>query len=348
MRAKFPDMPDEARAALRQTSLRTRNTTYGEVVPQSIWKHVIASMNLTESDVFYDIGSGTGKIPLQVALQSKCRLSKGVEFVQARHDIGIAVLERLKGLAAAHAREVGDAATCDAVSEALPRVQLIQGDACSDLTPLEDATAIFINNTVFQPDLMSRITERLATLPNLRIVSFRWFRGQHEIERLCLLRALVVPLFISGNSDKNPVGVHCALQLVTLRRICARHRDSTCGRKHSACCAFQHPAEPSGIVWPTWDNETTMFVYRREARITDFFRAGKAGTAAAAAGKPKAVPRAVTAELEEKKGEDEDVKHDAAPKAGKVVSRKTKGRGGAAAAARKGTRPAGAKRTAVK
>ena len=89
-----------------------------------------------------------------------------------------------------------------------------------------------------------------------------------------------------------------------------------------------------------------MFVYRREARITDFFRAGKAGSAAAAAGKPKAVPRAVTAEPEEKKGEDENVKHDAAPKAGKAVGRKTKG--GAAAAARKGTRPVGAKRAAVK
>lgn len=165
-------MPTTAKTALRQTALRTRNTTYGEVLPQSIWLHVIPALQLTNKDVFYDIGSGTGKIPLQVALQTDCALSKGVEFVESRHKLGLDALERLRGVVAGDATLPLTDARKAVLTSALERVQLIQGDACSALTPLEDATAIFINNTVFQPDLMARLVERLATLPRLRVVRF--------------------------------------------------------------------------------------------------------------------------------------------------------------------------------
>lgn len=161
------DLPDKARAALRATALKTRNTTYGEVVPASIWEHILPRLELTETDVFYDIGSGTGKIPLQVALQSLA-VAKGVEFVAARHATGVKALNKLRKWAESEDVELGSAKVKAEVTSALSRVQLIQGDACVE--PLDDATAIFINNTVFQPDLMATILERLAKLPNLRVV----------------------------------------------------------------------------------------------------------------------------------------------------------------------------------
>ena len=258
-------------SALRQTALRTRNTTYGEVVPESIWKHVLPAMKLTAADVFCDVGSGTGKIPLQVALQTPCRRSVGVEFVKSRHDIGVAALDRLRALAAADSRILTDATTAAAVTAAVDRVDLIQGDACDPGVPLDDVTAIFINNTVFQPDLMARILDRIASLPKLRVVRAR----AHACCSQRVLRWLTVDVHAA---------IHCAacarfsivwLQLVTLRRICARHRDTTCARKASPCCAFAHPQEASGEVWPTWDRATTMFVYKRAARITDYFPAEK-------------------------------------------------------------------------
>ena len=69
------------------------------------------------------------------------------------------------------------------------------------------------------------------------------------------------------------------LQLVTLRKVCSRHRDTTCGRKYSSCCAFNHPTGPCGTVRPTWDNSTTLFRYTlakaTQARVTDYFPAMK-------------------------------------------------------------------------
>ena len=166
----FSDLPKAAAAAVHAVAPKSRNTTYGEVLPQSIWKHVISAMNLQASDVFYDIGSGTGKIPLQVALQAGC-VAKGVEFVAARHAIGNAALDRCKNWTQQHADDcIGDATTKRAVAATLARVQLIEGDACDPSIDLHDATAIFINNVLFQPDLMDRIVARLAALPRLRTV----------------------------------------------------------------------------------------------------------------------------------------------------------------------------------
>ena len=112
----FSDLPKAAAAAVHAVAPKSRNTTYGEVLPQSIWKHVISAMNLQASDVFYDIGSGTGKIPLQVALQAGC-VAKGVEFVAARHAIGNAALDLCKNWTQQHADDcIGDATTKSAVA----------------------------------------------------------------------------------------------------------------------------------------------------------------------------------------------------------------------------------------
>src|SRR5262249_30646869 len=48
-------------------------------------------------DVFYDLGSGTGKIPLQVALQTGVAMAKGVEFARARHEKAAEAYDRLRG-----------------------------------------------------------------------------------------------------------------------------------------------------------------------------------------------------------------------------------------------------------
>jgi len=48
------------------------NLQYGEVVPQSVWTDVLGACvgPMGPADVFYDLGSGTGKIPLLAALWS--------------------------------------------------------------------------------------------------------------------------------------------------------------------------------------------------------------------------------------------------------------------------------------
>ncbi len=118
--------------------------------------------------VFYDFGSGTGKIVLQVGLQSACAMSKGVEFMASRHSIGISALQKLS--AKFKSSEI-DPHLRLTIRDALIKVHLIKGDCCSPDITLNDATVVFINNVAFQPDLMARIVERLASLPNLRLVN---------------------------------------------------------------------------------------------------------------------------------------------------------------------------------
>ena len=56
------------REMLRSTNVR-HNLTYGEVLPHSVEQKLVPMLGATSSsDVFYDLGSGTCKIPLQVAL----------------------------------------------------------------------------------------------------------------------------------------------------------------------------------------------------------------------------------------------------------------------------------------
>jgi hypothetical protein len=80
-----------------------------------------------------------------------------------------------------------------------------------------DATHVFVNNTVFEPDLMLRLRQRLAQLPHLQTLS-------------------------------------------TLRKICHRH-SKRCTAKGESCATFRHPPEV-GICWPTWCQETTLYKYQ--------------------------------------------------------------------------------------
>lgn len=97
---------------------------------------------------------------------------------------------------------------------AASRFYSVQGDfIVEDFT---DATHIFVNNTVFEADLMLRLREKLAAAPSLKA-------------------------------------------LTTLRKVCHRHT-KRCEAKGESCGAFQHPPE-QGICWPTWCAETTLFKY---------------------------------------------------------------------------------------
>ena len=70
----------------RTNSNLNHNLTYGEILPESVCQHILPQLgDLSEDDVFYDLGSGTCKIPLQIAMFTPVAKSKGVEFARDRH-----------------------------------------------------------------------------------------------------------------------------------------------------------------------------------------------------------------------------------------------------------------------
>lgn len=63
---------------------RKDNLVYGETHWSGINK-IIKILDITEQDVFYDFGSGTGKIPMQFFINTPVKTSIGVELSRGRH-----------------------------------------------------------------------------------------------------------------------------------------------------------------------------------------------------------------------------------------------------------------------
>lgn len=68
---------------------------YGEILYYSMNK-LIAEMQIEANDVFYDLGSGVGKIPLQVFLKTTVQKSCGIEALTKRHACALQVYEHVK------------------------------------------------------------------------------------------------------------------------------------------------------------------------------------------------------------------------------------------------------------
>jgi len=214
-----------------------KSLTYGEVIPTSIEQHVIPQLDLKNGDVVVDLGSGTGKIPLQIALYSqlnginvRCR---GIELAHERHvyaerayqnlsQVSLQDLsEKMKLKSNNQEKSYSDSSSPSFLLSALQnianKVEAIEGDLL--FADLSDVTVIFVNNTVFDPALMIKLSHLLA-----------------DRSRAPKLRKLVL-----------------------LRALCCRH-SSRCDKLNSSCCAFVHPPQVT-ICNPTWCNETTLFTY---------------------------------------------------------------------------------------
>ncbi len=178
---------------------------------------------LQATDVFFDCGSGTGKIPILAALVYPGVRAVGIEFVAARHELAVQALAALSTItlallltlaAAARVPLTRETATLvvDLLHEAMPRVNLVCGDFLHAKV-LTTATVVFVNNTVFEPALMINLSHVLAQLRHLR-------------------------------------------KLVVIKQLCPRHRDSCRGD----CSSFAHPPQQHRCA-PSWDAQVSLYVY---------------------------------------------------------------------------------------
>ena len=110
-----------------------RGLTYGEIIPQEFFR-ILKDVNPQEGEVFYDLGSGTGKAVIAAALLFPFSKTVGIELLDDLYDASIHVLERLK-------REVSTQET------PLPEIQFIQSDFLN--TDFSDADIVFAHATCF-------------------------------------------------------------------------------------------------------------------------------------------------------------------------------------------------------
>lgn len=130
-------------------------STYGELMPAAT-DRLVEHLRLGSDDAFYDLGSGLGKVVLQVAMRAPVRRCVGIELVRDRHRFATAMLAKVREQGLLRARECG----------------FRNGDFMR--ARIGDATVIYTCSTAFSTTFMSGLAERLAALPQ----GLRWVSTQ--------------------------------------------------------------------------------------------------------------------------------------------------------------------------
>jgi len=128
--------------------------TYGEILYPSVNK-VIGYLDINENDVFYDLGSGIGKVPLQFFLKTPVKKAYGVEASKKRNDHAIRVYEHLK-LEFPELFKTGRQLGC-------MESNFLEAD-------ITDATIIYTCSTCFNEELLADIGSIVDRCPNIKYV----------------------------------------------------------------------------------------------------------------------------------------------------------------------------------
>lgn len=130
------------------------NPQYGEI-PYDSAAHILDDIHLTRQDVFYDLGSGVGKLVLQVYLTTPVKRSVGVELSKTRFDIA----------EDCHKQAIQD----DHITVGRDLVFLNQN---LNAIPLSDATVCFISGITFPSPLIKSIMDKLSALEHgVKVIS---------------------------------------------------------------------------------------------------------------------------------------------------------------------------------
>lgn len=124
---------------------------YGELTVRGV-REIRSLLRPVPGDVFYDLGSGTGRGVLQAAREwSELRHAVGIELAGSRDEVARTALRR-------------------AESEFRERISLRRGDmiAC---VGCEDASLVYVASLLFDDAFMERLGTRLVSLPQLRVVA---------------------------------------------------------------------------------------------------------------------------------------------------------------------------------
>lgn len=132
---------------------------YGEIVSKGI-RRLFDKINLSEDDVLYDLGSGTGKVPIQFAMETPCKSNIGIELGETRHKASIRALESMK----TSGKE--ELVTAAEENIAFYKGNILADDPCWT----SDATVLFICATAFPLALMNPLVAKIRTCKSVRCV----------------------------------------------------------------------------------------------------------------------------------------------------------------------------------
>jgi precorrin-6B methylase 2 len=132
------------------------NPTYGEITTESV-AQLLNDLHLTVKDLFFDLGSGVGKVCVQVALTTPAR-AIGVELSQTR---------------AQGAQRIKEELLKHNILTDANKLKFIEQNILN--TDLSKATAIFMCSTCFSDSLMEALANKMATecKNGLRVITLK-------------------------------------------------------------------------------------------------------------------------------------------------------------------------------
>lgn len=147
--------------------------TYGELLPEGI-DALMHLFGLQPDSVMYDLGCGTGRALLQVAMAAKVDKLVGVELSPTRLDYATLALEQLRPQLTRQAKGGVTAPDCIHFREE----NIAEAN-------LQDATHVFTSSVCFDDALLRRIAASLAKAPSFQVlVSLRSLPLQPYLQSL--------------------------------------------------------------------------------------------------------------------------------------------------------------------
>lgn len=126
---------------------------YGEITYEGLGQ-LLKILNLTLRDVFYDLGSGLGKVVLQTYMTTPVFEAVGIEISPTRYAASEKALNRLKRL---H------------LLPSSPNIHFINNNI--GRVNLNKATVIFMCSTCYPDSFLEDLVSKLQKLPNLRLIA---------------------------------------------------------------------------------------------------------------------------------------------------------------------------------
>ena len=160
--------------ATEQRRIRSAKSTetYGEIMPTAT-QRLLEYLELSERDVFYDLGSGMGRLVLHTAAFAPLRRVVGIELSQTRYQTARTILRQARKEGLILARQ------CSFRCEDFMRARL-----ASPTRPV-----VYTCSTAFPPQLMRRLARKLRGHPRpLRFVTLQDLDPTRGIELLDVLR----------------------------------------------------------------------------------------------------------------------------------------------------------------
>ncbi|XP_063981184.1 histone-lysine N-methyltransferase, H3 lysine-79 specific isoform X3 [Diachasmimorpha longicaudata] len=137
---------------------------YGETSYELVCQ-MIDQIEITEDDVFVDLGSGVGQVVLQMAAATACKICLGVERADVPSRYAQGMETNFRKWLNWYGKRCGD-------------YRLVKGDFLADehRESITSATIVFVNNFAFGPTVDHQLKERFADLRDgARIVSSKSF-----------------------------------------------------------------------------------------------------------------------------------------------------------------------------